>query len=148
MSIINIVIDVKKIKKDTIILVKIGKFYYCYGKDSYIISYLTNYKINLLENNVYSCAFSTSACNKVISILDEKKINYAILDRRNNYDELEQQNIKNLNKYVFYYEKAKQVIGSKLKIEKIYKYLHENLKDNELIKNVEECIRKYERRKI
>ena len=81
MGVLNIVKTVKNIYKEYVVLVKIGKFYYCYGRDSYIISYLTNYKINLLEDNTYSCSFSTNAYNKVISILEDKKINYLILDR-------------------------------------------------------------------
>ena len=37
--------------------------------------------------------------NKIISKLEEKKINYLILDRRNNYEEDEKSNNKNLNTY-------------------------------------------------
>lgn len=146
MGVLNIVKTVKNIYKEYVVLVKIGKFYYCYGRDSYIISYLTNYKINLLEDNTYSCSFSTNAYNKVISILEDKKINYLILDRRNDYEEDEKYNNKNLNNYLKYYEKAKEEISTKMRIEKIYKYLNEHLLDKETIMKVEKII--YERRKI
>ena len=146
MGVLNIVKTVKNIYKEYVVLVKIGKFYYCYGRDSYIISYLTNYKINLLEDNTYSCSFSTNAYNKVISILEDKKINYLILDRRNDYEEDEKYNNKNLNNYLKYYEKAKKEISTKMRIEKIYKYLNEHLLDKETIMKVEKII--YERRKI
>lgn len=140
MSIISMVKDIKQVYKEYIILVKIGKFYYCYGKDAYIISALTNYKLNILENNIYSSAFSTNAYNKVINILEEKKINYLILDRRNNYEESDKQNFKNLNTYNENFKKAKENISTKVRIEKIYKFLIENSKNSELLTNIENII--------
>ena len=38
MGIINIVENVKKIHPEYVVFVNIGKFYYTYGRDSYIIS--------------------------------------------------------------------------------------------------------------
>lgn len=146
MGVIDIVRTVKKVYEEYIVLVKVGKFYYCYGRDSYILSYFTKYKINLLDNDIYSCAFSSNAYNKVISILEEKKINYIILDRRNDYEEEEKSNNKNLNSYKKYYEKAKEEISSRMRVEKIYKYLYEHLQDKELLVKVEKDIN--ERRKI
>lgn len=63
MGIINIIQNVKEIHKNYVTLVKIGNFYNCYGKDSYIISYLFNYKISLITNSIYMCAFPKSAYN-------------------------------------------------------------------------------------
>lgn len=63
MGIINIVANIKEIYAEYITLVKVGNFFYCYGRDSYIISYLFNYKINILEKSVYSCAFPNNAYN-------------------------------------------------------------------------------------
>lgn len=40
MGIINMIKTIKQIHKNDIILLKIGKFYHTYGKDSYIIAYL------------------------------------------------------------------------------------------------------------
>ena len=94
MGIINIVQNVKQIKKEDIIFVQVGNFYNCYGKDSYIISYLFNYKISVVENNICMVSFPKTAYNKVISKLENNKINYTILDKRNNYEE----NISNENK--------------------------------------------------
>lgn len=51
MGIINIVKNVKEIHKEFVVLVRVGNFYNCYGRDSYIISYLLGYKINILDNN-------------------------------------------------------------------------------------------------
>ena len=89
MGIINIVKNVKEIHNKYVVLVKVGNFYYCYGRDSYIISYLLNYKINILKDYTYSCSFPQSAINKVMSMLENNKINYVILDRRNNYEIIE-----------------------------------------------------------
>ena len=57
MSVINIVKNIKQIHPEYIALIKIGKFYYSYGKDAYIISYIFNYKIKIVEENVCVCAF-------------------------------------------------------------------------------------------
>lgn len=99
MGIVNIVKNVKEIHEKYVVLVKIGNFYYCYGRDSYIISYLFNYRINILKDYTYSCSFPQNALSKVISILEKNRINYLILDRRNNYEIIEKSNNKNLNKY-------------------------------------------------
>ena len=146
MSIINMVKEIKKIYNEYVVLIKIGKFYYCYGRDSYIISYLMKYKINLLQDNTYTCSFPVNAYNKVITTLENNKVNYLILDRRNNYEEDEKSNNNNLNNYTKYYEKAKEEISTRMKIEKIYKYLNENIKDKKIIMEVEKIIN--ERRKI
>ena len=78
MGIINIVKNVKKIHNNYVVLIKVGNFYYCYGRDTYIISYLFKYKINIMKNNIYSCAFSQNAINKVMAKLENSKINYLI----------------------------------------------------------------------
>lgn len=145
MGIINIVKNVKDIHKEYIVLVRVGNFYNCYGRDSYIISYLLGYKINILSNNVYSSAFPKSAYCKVVSILEQNNINYIVLDKRNNYDVEEKDDNKNLNNYNKFYEKAKKEIAQKMRIEKIYQYLL-LCKDEKIIYEVEKKIN--ERRKI
>ena len=145
MGIVNIVKNVKLIHKDYVVLVRVGKFYNCYGRDSYIISYLLNYRINIINDNIYNCSFPQSAYNKVLSILERNKINYIILDKRNNYEVEEKSNNKNLNKYNDTYQKAKKKISSKMRIEKICKYLL-NCIDETTIFEVEKLIN--ERRKI
>lgn len=145
MGIINIVKNVKEVHKEYVVLVRVGNFYNCYGRDSYIISYLLGYKINILDNNIYNSSFPKSAYNKVLSTLEKNKINYIILDKRNNYDVEEEDNNKNLNKYNEIYEKAKKEIAKKMRIEKIYKYLL-SCNDENTIYEVEKTIN--ERRKI
>ena len=63
MGILTMIITIKQIHKEDLTILKIGKFYYCYGKDVYIISYFFNYKLNLVENT-YSCGFPDQSLNK------------------------------------------------------------------------------------
>ena len=146
MRVINVITSIKEVHREYVLLVKIGNFYYCYGKDAYIISYLFNYKINVIEKNIYSCSFPTIAYNKVISKLEDRKINYLIEDKRDNYSVEEKSNNKNLNNYNDIYIKAREQLVSKARIEKIYKYLLDNFNDKEIISEMEKIID--ERRKV
>ena len=50
MAVITIIKTIKTIHPDAIVMVKSGKFYNVYGKDSYVMSYLFEYKqIQLVE---------------------------------------------------------------------------------------------------
>lgn len=149
MSIINIVKNIKQVHPEYIILIKIGKFYYSYSKDAYIISYIFNYKLKTIEENIKVCAFPVFILNKIMAKLEENKINYIIIDRRHNYEVDEKSDNGNLNKYNLYLEKSKKYINKKNKIEEIYNYLISNIENdtnNELIKEIERQIN--ERRKI
>lgn len=149
MSIINIVKNIKQVHPEHIILIKIGKFYYSYSKDAYIISYIFGYKLKNIEENIKVCAFPVFILNKIMAKLEENKINYIIIDRRNNYGVDEKSDNGNLNKYNLYLEKSKKYINKKNKIEEIYNYLISNIENNnnnELIKEIERQIN--ERRKI
>lgn len=149
MSIINIVKNIKQVHPEHIILIKIGKFYYSYSKDAYIISYIFGYKLKNIEENIKVCAFPVFILNKIMAKLEENKINYIIIDRRNNYGVDEKSDNGNLNKYNLYLEKSKKYINKKNKIEEIYNYLISNIENdtnNELIKKIECQIN--ERRKI
>lgn len=148
MGIINIVKTVKEIHREDIVLVKIGKFYHVYGKDAYIISYLFQYKLKEIEN-VFMCGFPIQSISKIMAELETKKINYLILDRRNNYDVDEVSSNKNLNQYSKYLEKSKSYIKYRNRIDNIYKFMLDNIQKEEMkniIKQMEEIIN--ERRKI
>lgn len=127
MSVGTIIKSVKQIHKEDVVLVQMGKFYYAYGKDAYILSDLFGYKLNEFETNIYSVGFPSNSYSKVISRLEQLKINYLILDKRNNYDVLEFQNYKNLNNYNEYFEKAKKENLIKIRIQKINEYLLKNI---------------------
>lgn len=86
------------------------------------------------------CGFPLSSVNKIISILEDKKINYLIVDRRNNYEVDERLDNKNLNNYTKYFEKAKKYISYKTRIDNINNFLLENI-DKEDFKDI---IRKME----
>lgn len=150
MGIINIIRNIKQIHEKDIILVRIGKFFYSYGKDAYILSYLFKYKLTQIEEeHTYSCAFPEQTFPKVTANLENKKINYIVVDRRNNYDIEQKSDNKNLNCYQEYFEKAKKYIDMKRRIENISKYLIQHIEEEqtkEKIKKMEEII--YETRKI
>ena len=52
MGIINIVKNTKELYPKYVTIVKVGSFYYCYGRDCYIMAYLLRYKINILKDNI------------------------------------------------------------------------------------------------
>ena len=58
MGIIDTVRNIKKIEVNSIVMIKIGKFVYTYGKDACIISYIFNYKVKLIQNNIYVSTFT------------------------------------------------------------------------------------------
>ena len=113
MKVVNIVKAIKQIHPEYIVLIKIGKFYYSYSKDAYIVSYIFNYKLKIVEENIRVCAFPVFILNKIIAKLEENKINYIVIDRRNNYEVDEKIDNGNLNKYNFYLEKSKRYINQK-----------------------------------
>ena len=51
MSVINMVENIKKVHPSVIIFYEIGTFYYTYGKDAYIISYMFDYKLRKVNNS-------------------------------------------------------------------------------------------------
>ena len=115
-------------------MVQVGKFIYAYGKDAYIMSYVFGYKVRLIENNIYVCGFPRNKIKNVMATLENKKINYIILDRRNSYRVDEKSDNKNLNKYDAYLDKAIKYVKRKQKIDYIYKYLIDNIEKDEIDK--------------
>ena len=101
---------IKEIHTKDICLFKIGTFYHAYGRDAYILSYMFGYKIKDLEKKYKECGFPVSAISKVCAKLENNKINYLIIDRRNNYDVDEKEDYKNLNRYAEFYEKANKYV--------------------------------------
>lgn len=133
MSISTIWNTVKTMYPDYIIFVKIGKFYTVYNQDAYIISYKLKYRLKIEESNYirYSCGFSDIALNKVRTKMEENKINYLILDRRNNYEEDAKYNNGNLNKYNEILEKSKRYANNIIRLDKINNYFIENINKEE-----------------
>ena len=115
-------------------MVQVGKFIYAYGKDAYIMSYVFDYKARLIENNIYVCGFPRNKIKNVMATLENKKINYIILDRRNSYRVDEKSDNKNLNRYDDYLDKAIKYVKRKQKIDYIYDYLINNIEKDEIDK--------------
>lgn len=144
MAITTIIKEVKNIHKHELVIVKIGNFYHCYGKDAYIISYLLGYKLTKTKDDYYMCGFPIKSITRVENMLERRKVNCMILDRKNNYDIDVFKNYKNLNTYQTIYEKAKSYIKTRNSIEEIYKELINsiNAKDiNEKIKNIKNILK-------
>ena len=81
MGVINIIKNIKQIHEKDIVLIRVGKFYYSYGKDAYILSYVFQYKLTKIEGeNTCSCAFPEQSYRKITAQLENKKINYIIVD--------------------------------------------------------------------
>ena len=77
-------------------------------------------------------------------MLERKKVNYIILDRKNNYDIEVFKDYKNLNQYQSTYEKAKKYIKTKNNIEEIYEKLIKNINEkdiNQKINNIKNILK-------
>ena len=144
MGIINMIKNIKQIHPKDIILVEVGKFYYAYGKDAYILSYMFQYKLTKIQEfNVYSCAFPKQSLPKIQSTLENSKINYMIVDKRNNYDVEEKSDNKNLNTYDKKFKRAQKYIQIKRSMDNIYQYVMQHMEEEsikEKISKMEEII--------
>lgn len=144
MAVLTMIKAIKKIYKEDVLLVRIGDFYHVYGKDAYILSFLMGYKIKSIEENCPTCGFPKKSISKIEAILEEKKINYLVIDRRNNYEPEEISDNKNLNKYKKIFEKSYKYINSKKKIEEICTVLVKKINDenfDQIIKQMENIIK-------
>ena len=128
MCIMNMVKNIKEIHPKSLLLFKVGAFCEGYGKDSYIISYLFNYQVRQNgKNNISKVGFSKKAIPSVISKLEEQKIDYLLIDVRNNYYVDEKFENRNLNKYDTVFEKAYLYVRKQRKIRKINEKLMEQI---------------------
>ena len=144
MAVLTMIKAIKKIYKEDVLLVRIGDFYHVYGKDAYILSFLMGYKIKSIEENCPSCGFPKKSISKIEAILEEQKINYLVIDRRNNYEPEEISDNKNLNKYKKIFEKSYKYINSKKRIEGICMTLVKKINDenfDQIIKQMENIIK-------
>lgn len=119
MGITNIIRTMKEVHPTKILLVKVGKFFQAYGKDSYIVSFLFNYQLKRVEMNVNMVGFPEVALNKVLKTLEDK------------------------NNYIDIYNKAHRYVSRKNRVDVIYEYLLNNLEDDESkekIRKIEEIL--------
>lgn len=128
MGVINMAKNLKQIHPDFVICYKVGKFYNSFGKDACIISYLFEYSTRKAEQDIISTGFPKNALPKVMSKLEKEKLNYLIIDTRNNYNVDEESDNKNLNRYHEISKKAQKYVKYKRRIDEV---------KNTLIKNIE-----------
>ena len=108
-------IDVGGKMKKFLVIHKNSLFYDVYGDDEVILHYLLDYKI--IKGRV---GFPENAKLKVVNMLEEKKINYKIVD-----EEEVCKDFKNLNQYNTYLIKSEDKIKLNLRVENILKKLEE-----------------------
>ena len=141
MSVENSVRLIKKVHPTSVVLVKIGNFYHAYGKDAYILSYFFDYKI---EHKGYkTCGFPLSSLNKVRVQLENQKIDYMVLDRKDNYEVMHKEEFKKENTYETVYALAVMEINLKNRISNLNEFLVNNIHNKEIvakIKKLEEIL--------
>ena len=140
---------IKEIHKEYVCLFKSGSFSHAYGKDAYILSYIFEYKVKNIGDREADAGFPLNALPKILAKLEQKKINYLVVDNRNNFEIDQENNNGNLNNYLEIYEKARNYINYKVRIDSINKYLVENLEEKDfrkLLGRIEEIV--YENRKV
>lgn len=150
MSKVNQMIEnIGKLYPESVKCYRMGNFYQCFGKDTYIMSYLFNYKINYIKNDIPITGFPKKAISKVQAKLEQKKINYIFIDVRNNYDIDVESNNGNLNIYKKFLIEASYYVKIQNRINLICKELTSNINKPDIknkIEKIEEIV--YENRKI
>lgn len=142
MKIVENVRRIKEIHPETIVLIRVGKFYNVYLKDACILSYICDYRINRV-GEYYTCGFPISAINKVLRCIELKKISYIVVNKSCNYEVEEKEDYKNENKYKEYYEIASKKIKIINRINAVKSFLNEILENEQMLpklKQIEEII--------
>ena len=71
----NKMIDtIKDVHQNYVCMYKVGTFYHVYNKDAYIMSYIFDYKIKEVGNELKECVFPLSALPKVTAKLESSKM--------------------------------------------------------------------------
>lgn len=143
MAVLNMAKNIKEIHTEFILLFKVGSFYHAYGKDAYIMSYLFGYQMKNKKDNIYEIGFPKNIVPKVTAKLENEKINYMLIDTRNNYDVDEKSDNKNLNTYLKKLDTSLKYIRLKRRIDRISEVLileinNENIKEK--LRKIEEII--------
>ena len=150
MGVINMVKNIKEIHPKTILCLKIGSFYHCYGKDSYILSFIFDYKIKTAgKEEISTCGFPKDSLSKVKAKLELNKIDYLIIDTKNQYNIDEKMSFDNLNRYDEFYSKSNKYIRIRRRLNEIIKDLLVEFEKEETIakiRKIEEIV--YENGKV
>ena len=149
MSVVNMAKDIKKVHPIDVVMYKVGNFVQSFGKDAYILSYIFDYKLRSTNDNISTCGYPKNAIPKVMVKLEQRKLNYIIIDTRNNYSVDEKNDNGNLNKYEENLIKAQKYIKIKKRLKNLEDFIFQDI-DSENIMNkvrkMEEIV--YENRKV
>ena len=102
-----------------------------------------NYNIKEAKDKIATVGFPKNALPKVISKLEKEKINYLLIDTRNNYDVDEKSDNKNLNTYAEKYNISLKYIRLKRRISRISEALIleiNNANIKEKLRRIEEIV--------
>ena len=128
---------------DTICLVECGKFYRCYEKDAYIISYLLGYKLNSTSANDMA-GFPNGSIKEVTDKLMRNKVNYKIFKAdKFSIEVINSFSVDDENNYENIYEKSYRYIKLECRVNKLAQKLIEKIENNkmdEVLTKVEEII--------
>ncbi len=125
--------------KDYLILIKSGVFYECISKDALIMDKIFGYKIKKL-NNTFRSGFPVKNIASVIDILEKNNLNYIIV----NNDAIEKKYECDNNKYSNYNFDMDLILYDFVQIEKIIKYLSDNILDENISKKINIIIKTLE----
>lgn len=111
---------------NSVVLIKSGTFYRTYNNDAIILSYLCHYKVikNVLGFPIYSLS-------KVLKELKHEEVNYVV-------DEDIRFSFANDGNYLTLFNQSLEVYKLRVRIDKIYDYLNENIERKFVKKVVDE----------
>ena len=135
----------KDVHPNFLILYKSGTFYKTFGKDAYIIGAMFDYNVHIVNQNIPTCGFPMSAEKRVRTKLEENKINYKIVDPRNEYSVDVSEDYKNLNEYENELKKDFTLIKYKKIINRITEELTMNMNKpdfKDIIRKIEDILDK------
>lgn len=112
-----------------LILFKSGSFYVSFDEDAVILNKLFNYKLNEMKNNI-KAGFPLSNIEKIRKYLEDKKINYLIIEDK----KIVYKDVNKKNKFKSYVSNVYNIISIKNRINNISKILNERSNDNDIEK--------------
>ena len=118
--------------RDYVIFIKSGIFYECIANDALIINKMFNYKIKMISNTI-KVGFSVKNIEFVLEKLKENNINYIVIDN----DKITLKYEADNNNYSEYKMDIDSILYNLLRIEKLIKYLSDNITNNELNKKLD-----------
>lgn len=121
--------------KDCLLFFRYGSFYELFDKDAYIMNKIFNYSIKKLSNNI-KCGFPVNSLDNVLNVLDSNFINYYVIDK-NVYKSFDN---NRYNKYKF---DKDIMVYNLIRIDKIIKYLNDNLFNEDILNKIESIINEW-----